>query len=67
MVAGNKVAVVAIHVVVGHAIFDGAEAAAAVVYVARGRPAELLGSVEARDVGAVTIQVVRLGGARSIV
>ena len=53
------------HIVVGHAIVDGgARAAATVVYVARGRTAELLESVKARNVGAATVQVVRLGGGK---
>jgi hypothetical protein len=61
VLAGDKVAVVAIYAVVGHAIVDGAGAAATVMHVALGRPAELLGFVEARDAAAATIQIVQLG------
>ncbi|KAH8994172.1 hypothetical protein EDB86DRAFT_3078384 [Lactarius hatsudake] len=57
MVPLDKVAVVAVHAVVGHAVVGSA---AAIVYSALGRPAELVGTVEARDITA-TAQVVQLG------
>ena len=55
----DKVPVVAINAIVSHAVVGGA--AAAVVHVTLGRPAEILRTVEARDVAAAAVQVAQLG------
>jgi hypothetical protein len=56
MLIGDEVAVVAIYAVVGDAVVDSGGAAAVVVHVALGGPAEPLGTVEARDfAGAVRV------------
>ncbi|KAH9059954.1 hypothetical protein EDB87DRAFT_680878 [Lactarius vividus] len=52
--------VVAVQVVVSHAIIDGGGAATA-VYVGLGGSVELLGTIDARGVAAAVVQVVQLG------